>query len=242
MRYAFIVCLMIAAAAAINSVSAQVAAIKFAVKVPDASQGPTSVFLVGSFNGWNPRDSFYIMTKEKENSYSLVVPLFEGKNYQYKYTLGGWSTVEIDHNDSDIRNRNLYSRNGISVYDTVIKWKVSAAVKEKRLSPQLQKMIAVKDSAVTKLKIILSDLVISLKEYNENMLSPESSAKVRKKLNKQATEILSKAYLNIEDIVWQAGTSLTKEQKEKILAATKNSADPKDILNNIINAYATVLK
>jgi hypothetical protein len=43
-------------------------------------------------------------------------------------------------------------------------------------------------------------------------------------------------------MVWQAGTSLTKEHKEKILAVTKNPADPKDVLSNIINAYATVLK
>jgi hypothetical protein len=233
---------MVAGTVTINSVSAQIAAVKFVVKVPEASQNTSSIFLTGSFNGWNPRDSFYIMNREKENLYSLVVPLFEGGNYQYKYTLGGWGTVETDHDDSDIRNRKLYSHNGISVNDTVMKWKVPAAVQQKSLSPQLQKMVAIKDSAVAKLKIMLSDLLISLKEYNENMLGPQSSPRVRKKLNKQNTEILSKAYLTIEDMVWQAGTSLTKEQKEKILAATKNSADPKDVLNNIIKAYATVLK
>ena len=242
MRSFFIISLTVAGIFILNSAAGQIAAIKFTVKVPGPSEKVRTVYLAGSFNGWNARDSFYIMNSEGENSYSLVVPLFEGKNYQYKYTLGSWNTVEIKDNDSNITNRKLCSRNGASVYDTVLKWKLAPAETAKTVSPQLQKMITMKDSIVAKMKVMLGDLLVLLKQYNENMLAPSPDVRLHKKINKETTEIISKAYLAIEELVWQAGTSLSNEQKQKILEAIKNSRDTKDPLNNIINAYATVLK
>ena len=238
MRYLLIAC--VAGMVITNCVSAQTAAIKFIVKVPESNEEDRTVYLAGSFNGWNAKDSFYIMTKDSENLYSLVVPLFDGKHYQYKYTRGSWNTVELSQNDSSIANRKLYSRNGVSIYDTVSKWK--NASEQQKLSPELQKMIAMKDSAVARLKLMLSDLLVLLEQYNENMLAPKPNARLHEKLKKETTQIISKAYLTIESMVWQSGTSLSKEQKEKILAAIKNSGNSKDSFNNIINAYATVLK
>src|SRR5437762_535357 len=124
---------------------AQIAAVKFTVTIPEIpAQQNKAVHLAGSFNGWKPNDSFYIMTREKENIYSLVVPLFEGRNYEYKYTLGDWSTVEINKNDSEIRNRTMYSKDERLVYDTVWKWKTSTPTMPP--SPQMQKLLRMKDS------------------------------------------------------------------------------------------------
>ena len=105
--------LMVIGMLATNSAAAQVAAVKFTVKVPRPDTfTDRNVFLAGSFNGWSSHDSFYIMKQEDETTYSLLVPLFQGKPYTYKYTRGSWNNVETKINDSDISNRRLYSNNG----------------------------------------------------------------------------------------------------------------------------------
>lgn len=222
--------------------SAQVAAVKFTVVVPELSSPTDTVHLVGSFNGWRTNDSLYIMKKENENTYSLLVPLFDGKNYQYKYTLGNWNTVEINRDDSEIANRSLYSKNGVALYDTVQKWKMPKTAQQKTLSPQMQKLAAIKDSATAKLKLTLSDLLVLLKQYNENMLSPKPSERLHKKQIKQTVEIIAKLYRTIEAKIWEVGGSLTQEQKQKILAAIKNPRVATDPLNTILNAYGDTLK
>jgi hypothetical protein len=221
--------------------TAQVAAVKFTVIVPGYSnQRNMTVYLAGSFNGWSAHDSLYIMNKETENSYSLTVPLFEGKNYNYKYTLGNWNAVETKLNDSNIANRKLYSKNGLSLYDTVLKWKDSP--KATTPSPQMQKLAAVKDSAAKQLKLVLNDLLVLLKEYNQNMLSQKPNERLHKKQKKQTVEIFAKLYNTIEAKIWEIGTSLSTEQKQKILAAIKNSGESKDVINTIADAYSSVLK
>jgi hypothetical protein len=84
-------CLIIIEIMAIDRCYSQVAAVKFIVKVPapDTSKN-RNVFLAGSFNGWSSHDSLYIMNRDDETTYSLLVPLFEGKAYSYKYTRGNW--------------------------------------------------------------------------------------------------------------------------------------------------------
>ena len=67
---------------AINFIAAQVSAVKFTVSVPEfSSQMNDRVYLTGSFNGWRPNDSLYIMNRENKTIYSLLVPLFDGKRY-----------------------------------------------------------------------------------------------------------------------------------------------------------------
>jgi hypothetical protein len=92
------------------------------VKVPHKGmQKDYTVFLAGSFNCWNPHDSLYIMKKSGDDLYSLVIPVFDGIKYEYKYTLGDGSTVEIAINDSEIQNRQMISHDGLTIKDTVAK-------------------------------------------------------------------------------------------------------------------------
>jgi hypothetical protein len=244
MRSFFIaLCFIIMGIFTINSTNAQVAAVKFTVIVPPFdSQNNLKVHLAGSFNGWNSHDSLYIMKPEGGNTYSLIVPLFEGESYNYKYTLGNWNTVETKMNDSDITNRQLYSKNGMVIYDTVLKWKTPPALQSKTLSPQMQKIMAVRDSAKAQLQVTLSKLLVVLKEYNENMLSPKPNKRLHKKQKKQTIEMLARLYNTVESKIWEIGTSLSPEQKQKILAAIKNPNNPKDVLTTLGNAYGDALK
>jgi len=220
---------------------AQVAAVKFVVTIPEISgQQNKAVHLVGSFNGWKPNDSFYIMTKEKANTYSLVVPLFEGRNYEYKYTLGDWSSVEINKNDSEIINRRVYSRNEILLYDTVVKWKMPSA--QLSPSPQMQKLQMMKDSLSRQLQATLSKMLVLLKSYNKAMLAPTPNERQRKKVNKQTIHIISEFYRTIERTVWALGTALSPEQKKKILAAITSPGPSKDFLTTLGSAYGDAFK
>jgi len=224
-----------------SDIAAQVAAVKFIVQLaePDTFKN-RSVFLAGSFNGWSPHDSLYIMKQETETTYSLLVPLFEGKLYSYKYTRGNWNTVETKTNDSDISNRRMYSTNGAVIYDTVLKWKAPPV--PKTLSPQMQRLVAMRDSARLELQLTLNKLLVVLRQYNENMLAPQPDERRHKKLNKETMNIIGQLYETIESKVWAMGKSLSPEQKEKILAAIKTPNGSKDLLTTLGNAYGEALK
>lgn len=207
---------------------------------PQNNQEDVSVYLAGSFNSWSPHDSLYTMNHENGNAYSLVVPLFDGIAYKYKYTLGNWNTVETKLNDSDISDRQLRSINGMTVNDTVLKWK--APIPPKTLSPQMQKLMAAKDSTTAQLQSALNKLLVLLKEYNENMLSPQPNEKLHKKQQKQTIGMLTSLYRTLESKIWEMVTSLTSEQKQKILAGIKNPNASKNVLTALGNAYGDALK
>ena len=106
----------------------------------------------------------------------------------------------------------------------------------------MQKLAAVKDSAAKQLKLVLNDLLVLLKEYNQNMLSQKPNERLHKKQKKQTVEIFAKLYNTIEAKIWEIGTSLSTEQKQKILAAIRSSGESKDVINTIADAYSSVLK
>lgn len=242
MRSFYTACYFIKAGVLMSaSTAAQVAAVKFIVTVPEfPAEKNKAVHLAGSFNGWKANDSLYLMSREKENTYSLVVPLFEGKKYEYKYTLGDWSTVEINKNDSEITNRKMYSRNETSLFDTVLKWKMPSSSKSP--SPQMQKVMAMKDSLKLELQSTLNRLLVVLKQYNATMLSPSPNERQHKKLNKETIGIIAEFYKTIERRVWELGTSLLPEQKKKILAAIKDPGASKGLLTTLGNAYGDAFK
>ncbi len=145
-------------------------------------------------------------------------------------------------NDSNIANRQLYSRSGIILYDTILKWKTPPARQSMVLSPQMQKIMAIKDSAAAQLPSMLNELLVLLKQYNENMLSSKPNERLHKKQIKETIAIIAKMYESIESRIWEFGTSLTPEQKQKILAVIKNPGGSNDVLNTIKNAYGANLK
>ena len=104
----------------------QTTSVKLEVRVPtEGLKKEASIFVAGSFNCWNPHDSLFIMQKISDDSYSLVIPVFEDKKYEYKFTQGDWGSVETAKDDSEMKNREFVSHKDLVVKDTVFKWKTT---------------------------------------------------------------------------------------------------------------------
>lgn len=216
---------------------AQVAAVKVIVSVPNDTSAK-NIFIAGSFNYWHAADSAYMMQQTGRGIYSIVLPLYEGKRYEYKYTSGNWEKVEVALNDSSIKNRFFIAANNNTIRDTVAKWNkpVPAVV-----SAQQQKLNAMKDSLLKKLQPELSGLQDLLKDYALNMLDEKSSIEKHLALDKKAEEKIGIIYSSITKLLWDIVTSLSKEQKEKILALIKQPDEKKDFLNHFLNAFNKVV-
>lgn len=76
------------------------------VKLPEYHATGSDLYLAGSFNGWNPKDSSFRFKREADGSYYIDLKLKEGK-YEYKVTRGGWDKVETANGGRGILNRTL---------------------------------------------------------------------------------------------------------------------------------------
>lgn len=225
----------------INNVPAQVAAVSFTVTVPGISKQDKGVYIAGSFNYWHAGDSLYRMTKVSEGLYTITLPLFDGVQYKYKYTSGSWDKVEIASNDSDINNRSFFSMNGKAIRDTVIKWKQPKVV-EKTVNPQMQKIMAMKDSTLAKIQPGLNDMQQILRSYVENLLQEKPSKRVHKRLDKKASRKIGDAYKQITGLLWNVFASLTPEQKQKLLDVVKQSEGKTDFINPFLKILGEVIE
>jgi len=86
----------------------------------------TKIFLVGTFNGWNPADSSFVMTQLSKGNYSIQFNLPAGATIEYKYTLGSWDGVEKAADGSERSNRKILMRQGLIQQDTVLRWAIEA--------------------------------------------------------------------------------------------------------------------
>jgi hypothetical protein len=180
------------------------------------------------------------MSEIRKGVYSITIPVFDAKEYQYKYTLGKWSSVEVAANDSDISNRHFVSFNGKSITDTVIKWKQTKAV-AKDSSEQLKRIVAMKDSLVAKLKPELGELIGLQKLYVENMLKEKPDMEEHNKLDEQAIQKIGNLYKGITHLFLDICASLSPEQKQQI-SKSINQPSNGDFLNSFFNAVNTAVK
>lgn len=228
-----LITLLVFASAA--NLQAQVAALKFRVFVPETNN--KDVYMAGSFNGWKAGDSLYRMRRADDGSYRLTVPLFRNKNYQYKYTLGNWETVEVATNDSQVHNRKVYSSKRKKVVDTVAKWNPPKQAAATVMSPQLKRVNEMKDSVVKNLQAELAPMLDLLRGYVENLLQPNPSSERHQQMDKQAMERLGAAYRQLSDLFWKVFGNLTAEQKNKILTAINQPGGKNDLINTLMGAF-----
>ncbi|EMR04228.1 alpha/beta hydrolase-fold protein [Cesiribacter andamanensis] len=74
-------------------------------EVPVTTPFGEPLFVAGSFNGWQPADSAYLL-KKRPHGYFLTLPL-AAETAEFKITRGSWQTVETDAAGQDIPNRRL---------------------------------------------------------------------------------------------------------------------------------------
>jgi predicted alpha/beta superfamily hydrolase len=74
-------------------------------QVPVTTPGSDTLYLAGSFNGWNPADPAYRL-QQRPQGYLFSLPVDAG-GAEFKITRGSWQTVETDAAGQDIPNRRL---------------------------------------------------------------------------------------------------------------------------------------
>ena len=109
---------------------AQTRPVTFEVAVPGVLAPLDTVYLAGTFNGWNPGDApgggadmgpALPMTPAGPGRFRLTLGVSAGP-HEYKYTLGSWGSVEMTAADGERDNRTLGA--AALVRDTVAQWLV----------------------------------------------------------------------------------------------------------------------
>ncbi len=105
----------------ISEPNAETVMVTFNVTVPENTPEADTVFIVGTFNGWNPGETS--LTKLSINLWQGVLALPQDSTFEYKFTRGSWETVEKDANGNEIENR-LISTGSINlvVSNEVASW------------------------------------------------------------------------------------------------------------------------
>jgi predicted alpha/beta superfamily hydrolase len=87
------------------------------------AQTSDKVFIAGNFNGWSPADPLVALKKDAEGKYSIAFPNSPKMDYEFKFTMGSWQTVECQSNGMDIANRRLSIQSDTVLHFSVAGWK-----------------------------------------------------------------------------------------------------------------------
>ena len=66
-----------------------------------------SIYVAGNFNGWNPKDEQFKLKKEWDGKFAITFPNVAAGDYEFKFTRGGWETVETTVEGRQVANRTL---------------------------------------------------------------------------------------------------------------------------------------
>ena len=72
--------------------------------VPATTPLADTLFVAGSFNGWNPHNSRYALHRNANGGYQLSLPASLGP-VEFKFTRGSWATGEVDAKNQPLPNR-----------------------------------------------------------------------------------------------------------------------------------------
>ena len=227
-----------------NAVIAQTTVIRFMVELPGQGISQDSaVYMAGSFNGWNPRDENYRMVRVDSHHYKLDVPCFANKNYEYKYTLGGWEHVEKTLEGKDIDNRKVTSIKKLKIKDTVVAWNIPAPKKEVQnplagmlSKEQIEQMKQMKDSITKNLAPVIPQLMGILQKVNLNLVADKPDPVLGKQYNAEVIGVVSQILDSLTNTLIKITDVLTPEQKQKMRDAMKNSTNPGDLINMLTNS------
>lgn len=88
--------------------------------LPAYHQQNDSVFLVGSFNNWNPSDN-KLLLQNKDGKYGITIELPKGM-YEYKFTKGSWQKVESGNGAVSTENRKLDLTHDTTINVSIEHW------------------------------------------------------------------------------------------------------------------------
>ncbi|MEM9057569.1 MAG: alpha/beta hydrolase-fold protein [Pseudomonadota bacterium] len=95
------------------------------IAVPAGTPAGATVYVAGTFNGWNPGDPAYALERVSATAQRITLPAAVTGVISFKFTLGSWETVELDANGFDVPNRvAIAPTSGTASYDgTVAAWR-----------------------------------------------------------------------------------------------------------------------
>lgn len=74
--------------------------------LPEYHATGSDIYLAGSFNGWNPKDEQFKLSRDSKGVYYYDFKLADG-NYEYKFTRGAWENGECKKGGAGQNNRIL---------------------------------------------------------------------------------------------------------------------------------------
>jgi predicted alpha/beta superfamily hydrolase len=81
------------------------------------------IYIAGSFNGWDPGDPAYVLSKNEDQKWFITSDTApEGAQIQFKFTRGSWETVEKGPQGEEIPNRLFTFGNGDTVPVIIYNW------------------------------------------------------------------------------------------------------------------------
>jgi predicted alpha/beta superfamily hydrolase len=80
-----------------------------------------SLFVAGSFNGWNPHDAHRKMQRDKNGNYFIGLDLDKGE-YSFKITRGDWKKVECNIDGSMTANHHINLEKDTAIDISIAQW------------------------------------------------------------------------------------------------------------------------
>lgn len=98
------------------------------------------VFVAGSFNNWNPESPHYQMTPTGQpGEYSIQLEIDPNHKYvEYKYTRGGWASVELSRFGEYVPNRTIVTTNPSEYINWVQRWAADGLYYKQDLLPVIE--------------------------------------------------------------------------------------------------------
>jgi predicted alpha/beta superfamily hydrolase len=111
--------------------------------VPANTPANATLYMAGSFNGWNPGSSSHALTRNADGTYQITLPQSTG-TIEYKFTRGAWGSVETTATNGSVPNRRYtFTAGPATVTHTVLNWEDMAggsSCQSSALSPSVQVM------------------------------------------------------------------------------------------------------
>jgi alpha-glucosidase len=89
--------------------------------LPAVNLTDSSLFIAGSFNGWNPGNKTYEFQRNENGDFFFVTTLGNG-TYEFKVTRGSWDRVECNKDGSAIQNHSFNLRSDTTIRLTIVAW------------------------------------------------------------------------------------------------------------------------
>ena len=113
--------------------------------LPPNTPESSSIFIAGSFNGWNPQSKNFQFQKN-DKGFFIELSLKAG-SYEYKITRGGWDKVESSKEGRDIGNRSLNVNADATIELTIEGWKDLFASSGQSRKSTANKNVSIIDTA-----------------------------------------------------------------------------------------------